>query len=108
MQVLPEYFREIAKPGSRSGGEGQGGGALAHTLFGWLKKIYFIIFYLTISISSKNKLTLHIILKYIKVSPTTNPTISDSWSLVLLLNGRPDFNREIMEFQLLFLFFIRS
>ena len=31
-------------------------------------------------------------------------TISDSLSLVLLLNGRLDFNREIMEFQLLFLF----
>ena len=30
--------------------------------------------------------------------------MSDSLSLVLLLNGRLDFKREIMEFQLLFLF----
>ena len=39
----------------------------------------------------------------LRFSPT-NPTISDSLSLVLLLNGRLDFNHGIMEFQLLFLF----
>ena len=33
-----------------------------------------------------------------------SPTILNSLSLVLLLNGRLDFNLEIMEFQLLFLF----
>ena len=47
----------------------------------------------------QKQLTLHVI-KYVKVSPT----ILNSLSLVLLLNGRLDFNLEIMEFQLLFLF----
>ena len=48
----------------------------------------------------QKQLTLHII-KYIQ---RFSPTISDSLLLVLLLNGRLDFNREIIEFQLLFIF----
>ena len=42
-------------------------------------------------------------LSILRFSPT-NPTILDSLSLVLLLNGRLDFNRELMEFQPLFPF----
>ena len=54
----------------------------------------------------QKQLTLHII-KYIKVF-SDKPDISDSLSLVLLLNGRLDFNREIMEFQPVVSIFIRS
>ena len=39
----------------------------------------------------------------LRFSPT-NPTISDSFSLVLLLDGGLYFNREIMEFQPFVLF----
>ena len=54
----------------------------------------------------QKQLTLHII-KYIKVF-SDKPDISDSLSLVLLLNGRLNFNREIMEFQPVVSIFIRS
>ena len=43
------------------------------------------------------------LMSVLRFSPT-KPTISDSLSLVLLLNGRLDFNHEIMECQILFLF----
>ena len=57
---------------------------------------------LTISITYRNNLP-YILLSILRFSPT-NPTISDSLSLVLLLNRRIDINRGKMEFQLLFLF----
>ena len=62
----------------------------------WVKNIYYFILLNHIHHLQK-QLTLHII-------KSTNSTISDSLSLVLLLNGRLDFNRERMEFQLLLLF----
>ena len=64
---------------------------------------YFILFYLAISITYRNNLP-YILISMLKFSSTSTPTISDSLLLVLLLNGRLDFNCEIMEFQLLFLF----
>ena len=63
---------------------------------------YFKLFSLTISITYRNNLP-YILLSLFRFSPT-NQTISDSSSLVFLLNGRLDFNRGVMEFQLLFLF----
>ena len=69
---------------------------------------HFILFYLTISITYRKKITLHIRIKYIKVF-SDQPDNSSSDSLdgrkpVLLLNGRLNFNREIIEFQPLFPF----
>ena len=68
----------------------------------WVKYIYYFILLNHIHHLQK-QLTLHIIKSTLRFS-STNSTISDSLSLVLLLNGRLDFNREIMAFHLLFLF----
>ena len=64
---------------------------------------YFILFYLTISITYRHYLPYIFVLSILRFSPT-NSTISHSSLLVLLLNERLDFNREIMEFQPLFPF----
>ena len=67
--------------------------------FWMLKKIFYFILLNYIHHLQK-QLTLHII-KCINVF-SDKP---DSLSLVSLLNGRLDFNREIIKFQLLFLFY---
>ena len=91
----PEYRSSLDR--DREGG-GVGGFTLRPPpppppLFGCLKKYfvrkYFILCYLTISITYRNNLP-YISLSILRFSPT-NPTISDSLSLVLLLNGRLDF-----------------
>ena len=73
-----------------------------------MAKKYLILVYLTISITYSGNNLPYTLLSILRFSPT-NPTISGSFSLVLLLNVtiRLDFNRElIMVFQLLFLFSI--
>ena len=75
-------------PGTAEGGEGGGGlGGFSPPLF-WMVKKYFI--YLTISITYKDNLH-YILISTLRFSLTN-------------LNGRLDVNREIMGFQLLFLF----
>ena len=67
-------------------------------LFGWSKKVH-----ISTSITYRNNLP-YILLSIFRVSPTNPQLVSDSMFIVLLLNERLDFNREIIEFQMLFLF----
>ena len=96
------------KPERDRGGRGAGGPCPPPpppSLPIWMVKsiyYYYFLFYLSISITYRKNLP-YIWLIILRFFPT-NPPISDSLSLVLLLNGRLDFNSEIMEFQLLFLF----
>ena len=85
---------------------GKGLGGFSLSTFWMVKQIFHFIL-LTHIHHLQKQLTLHII-KYIKVSVSDKPDISDSLSLVLLLNGRLDFNREIMEFQPVVSVLIRS